>query len=361
MGNLFTKNIKIIPIPANTKSIIIITDINLNIVYVNDIFYNELSYINSVIGKSINILMNEVTVKTHDILFKNLYKMTDYQIYNIIKIENDLLQKMRYINIRDNYNKNIKCNIKLTYNKELKQIHLTINKLNCFNNPQIPHNNLLQFTNEEPRSPDKSTMINYDNCICILIDLANSTKLNNILTTEKVIKIYNNIYKITQDIINKYYPYIKLHETCGDSLFLIIEDIKNIKQQEKLNYIIKIISTIIYSINEYIKNINEMLIESIDLYMRCGVSMGNLIGTIVDGRTYRLFGQAINKASRLESICDNNSIIFDSKIYDTYCNNFNIYKPYVTIKDVDLKGFEDKQRVYFFNYKNFLKDDYNRL
>lgn len=362
MGNLFTKNIKIIPNETNdTKLIKIITDINLNIVYVNNNFYTELYYSNSVIGKSINSLMNEVTVKTHEILFKNMYKMSEQQIYDIIKLENELLQKMRYINIKDNYNKNIKCNLKLCYNRELKQIHLTINPLNSFNNPQIPHNHLLQFTNEKPRSPDKSTMINYNNCICVLLDLANSTQLNNVLITEKVIKLYHNMYKITQDIIDRYYPYIKLHETCGDSLFLIIEDIKNIEQHEKLNYIIKIISTIINNINEYIKNIKDMLIEDIDLYMRCGVSGGNLIGTIIDGRTYRLFGQVINKASRLESICDSDSIVFDSNICDSYCTNFNIYKKYVTINEVDLKGFEGKQRAYFFNYKKFLKDDYNKL
>ena len=74
---------------------------------------------------------------------------------------------------------------------------------------------------------------------------------------------------------------------------------------------------ILQQINAYIYYyLHYTLKNKVDVYMRCGISNGNIIGSVIDGRSFRLFGSTINKAARLEAICEKNKFYFDKVFYN---------------------------------------------
>ena len=110
-----------------------------------------------------------------------------------------------------------------------------------------------------------------------------------------------------------------------------------------------------------------MLKNNVDVYMRCGIAVGNIIGSVIDGRSFRLFGSTINKAARLEGICEKNNICFDKIFYNSLiqskwfkdCNENNEnneklkMKNKIYSKSVILKGFLKEEIIYYYDYNNY--------
>ena len=82
-----------------------------------------------------------------------------------------------------------------------------------------------------------------------------------------------------------------------------------------------------------------MILKDKDCHIRCGVAIGDISAGVIDGKTFRIFGSAVHLASRLESICKKDEIVYSEEFYKKM-ENINCKK-----EIVNLKGFNE-QNVY---------------
>lgn len=174
----------------------------------------------------------------------------------------------------------------------------------CSIAPNIPKEFLDNMTN----SPTFCVK-HYNNCVIIMMDIANSSMISTKKTPKEIALMFHEVIKFSSTWVNeKFYPFIRFIEACGDSLLFLhcpelslsLSDIHSeciyfaLTLTEKLNYILK----------QY------------DTYIRCGVVAGECAGGVWDGKTFRLSGKNINLAARLESICKKNNIAIEENMYN---------------------------------------------
>lgn len=224
----------------------------------------------------------------------------------------------------DNYNKHVLCDCIINISKKYILVNILMNYYYnnsiyifddfkySFDNSSgeySPNSNYLTF-DRKSRSYD---IITHNNVICIMMDVANSTQfVNEGEDYIKIAKMYKHIYKAAKDIINKnFYPYAYIHETCGDSLFILVNANFMRKNEESCaTIVLELASKILMSINGWLK------IKSNILYLRCGISMGRITSTNFQNNNVRVFGSVVNKSSRLESICKDKEIVIDDIVYN---------------------------------------------
>jgi len=297
LGQPKTNTFNVINIEKNIdKNILIIkTDVNHLITYINDNIYNHLLYNqDELIGLNINIL------------YTNLFKI----IFNNIKIENEnnIIILLNKFNIYNYYNVN------LIYKKN-NFIKYILYKTDSINNI-----NLYQYIKYN------DTFINSSNKLVIIcIDIINSTHIlinKGIKNTINInIKFYNDIKKL---ITTTYLNYIFIHEIIGDMVILILNN------ENTFNINKYCTSICLYFIYELV-NISKKYIN-----IRIGVSYDNLYFGYINNNL-RLFGKGINLAARLENKCIINNIFICKNFYnklkeENIFNELQINKIYIEFK-----------------------------
>lgn len=196
-------------------------------------------------------------------------------------------------------------------------------KLNHEDNIQVPK----YFHKHISGDPFQTYIEDFDNVYVICFDIVNSTELSLTSTSSQLAYIYNNFYKIVHNNIHKNgYPYIRIHETCGDSIMLIA----NIKFLPTKKTLVELIYKTCKSI------INEFYNKT-KYAIRCGISQGNISAGIIDGTNFRIFGSTVHLASRLESVCIPHFIAFKKEIVEENSDFFSTLT--LTNKYDFLKGF----------------------
>ena len=143
--------------------------------------------------------------------------------------------------------------------------------------------------------------------------------------------MFHEVIKHASNIINHgFYPFIRFIEACGDSLLFLhcpdlslsLSDIHceciyfALKLTERLN-------TILYPYNTHI---------------RCGMVAGECAGGVWDGKTFRLSGQNVNLAARLEGICKKNHIVISDTMHKELIKEKYIFSNEIKEEFEDLKG-----------------------
>lgn len=142
---------------------------------------------------------------------------------------------------------------------------------------------------------------NYENCYIIMMDLYNSTNITKNKLPQEVALFYHLLIKKMNYVINhKYYPCVIHIESVGDSFMLWSNPVYSFQCQDKIFLILDFV-------RDFYNNIQDTLCEY-DTYMRCGISFGNCCGGIWDGKTFRVSGNIVNLAARLEAKCERNHI-----------------------------------------------------
>lgn len=170
--------------------------------------------------------------------------------------------------------------------------------------------------------------------VVVSIDFRNSVEFLVSNGTMKTINIYKKFHNDVIILLKKnYYPYIYIHEIIGDC-FIIVSNI-----DWSLN-MPKFCASLIFSFLTELYMITNEYIET-----RIGVSYGNLHWGYIDNNL-RLFGIPINLASRLESVCNPNSITCD----DDFLNKLLEEKLFDTTKIIYTKTKSELKGLGEYNY-----------
>ena len=184
-----------------------------------------------------------------------------------------------------------------------------------------------------------------------MMDVYNSTEITAKKTSMEMAQIYHQLIKKASSLIcYEYYPFIQFVEACGDSLMFIHSPELMLPLDDIFIEVLCFSLKLTEKLNKYLK--------AFDVYIRCGISYGNVTGGIIDGKTMRWFGKPIHKAARLESICQKDHVVLDDVVYEKICeNNRNIFDTNSIKKEIiSLKGLGDSL-VYQVN-KDDIMDSY---
>ena len=177
-------------------------------------------------------------------------------------------------------------------------------------------------------------------------DIMNSTELCNAIGSVNIAKVYNDLYQVIHHALYETsYPYIRIHETCGDSVMLIA----NTSFMPKSKNIV-----------ELILNTCARVVTLIDatISVRCGIAHGDISGGVIDGTSFRIFGSCVHLASRLESHCLENHISCQKELIDNMkMKNPDFMKKFDTnLLTSDLKGFGETS---YYDLAFFSKEEEN--
>lgn len=248
-------------------------------------------------GECVSKLMTYFVKITHEKLFKRLRNSKKIETFKALDIEIEFMRKMRFINIVTLHGNIIKCKADFSY--DYVNIFINFEKVTRLQSPHIVDKSHLTLMNDEP----KFSIGEYNNYISILFDVKDSTKLVQDLDSKQNAEIYHTLIKIVTDKINKKYtPYARIHETCGDSIYIYV---KPCESQSSMALLLAM--ELSRLMNRYLSKYNT--------HIRCGVDIGDLSGGIIDGRTFRMFGKSINLAQRLESVCGKCEVVISQDIF----------------------------------------------
>ena len=297
------------------KSMILRCDANQTITSCNTRTCDVLGYTKAeLIGQSICILMTDRVKQMHQHGFFSTMKMK-HASETKGKLRFTMNSNERCYPIKRKNKKLVDCNMDIRLNDDYScTVRLTPQ---TYINPNTP-NTFRQLINTNPSFHIQQCK----DVICIMMDLANSTEFT-VATDQRdssgVASLYYNIMNIASNIIKEqYYPYAYIHETCGDCLFILTnEDLICTKATEKgASLALDMCFDVTQQVNDFLCT----TYKHHDLYMRCGMSMGNVSAGVVDGLTFRVFGSPVNRASRLEGACKRNCVQIDAILYDVLLN-----------------------------------------
>ena len=168
--------------------------------------------------------------------------------------------------------------------------------------PNIPQ----KFLNAIDFEP-KMIVEEFNDVIIVMLDIYGSTELAMKKTPLEMAHIYHMVIKKSMHIIHQeFYPFLQFVEACGDSLMFI-------NAPELMMTMQHMATETLYFVVRLIKVLNQFL-STHGVYVRCGITQGNICGGVIDGKTMRWFGLPVHKAARLESVCSKNQVVIDSTI-----------------------------------------------
>tara|TARA_B110000285_G_scaffold192203_1_gene220435 strand:- start:276 stop:1325 length:1050 start_codon:yes stop_codon:yes gene_type:complete len=249
-------------------------------------------------NKCVSRLMTYFVKITHEKLFSRLRNSNKSETFVALDKEIEIMRKMRFVNIISAHDTVIKCNLNFSY--DYTGIYIKFKKVTNIHSPHIIDKTQLALMNDEPRF----SVSEYPDYVSILFDVCNSTELVKQMNSTDIAKLYHDLIKLVSDKINKKYtPYARIHETCGDSIYIYI---KPCESQFSMAILLAI---------EASRLMNRIL-DKYDTHVRCGITIGTLSGGVIDGRTFRMFGESINLAQRLEGLCNKNEINISDDIFE---------------------------------------------
>jgi class 3 adenylate cyclase len=281
-----------------------------------------------VLKKPIMILMNETTAKKHEKLFEVIHDVDAVKLQR--KIQNTM-NNIRIFNVRRKDDYMVPCMIDIEIRDTKFVVKLShVPKQTIYNCPS----RIIEYLDGEK----KLIMKKYHNVICINIDIANSTKFVSSTDSDDVMIFYYKFNSIIETIVKQYYPFVNIHETCGDAYLLLMNVLTHHDDSRRLSLEIcgKIYKDIEKFLNQFCK----------DMYIRIGITEGTITSGTVDGKTFRIFGEVIHRACRLESICERGHICLDKEYHDKiakYKYEFGISKE--THQTKKLKGLAEKTEI----------------
>ncbi len=336
MGNFFNKNNN--TVLTTDGSVIIFCDSNQIITSCTDEVSELLLYDkNDLIGKNITMIMSDIVASVHIDIFEQLNESNIEQYKYKIRNNMDNLRKYYVYNSK---NEPVQVTVDVQLNQD-RTSKITLKKDNGILSPQVPKKYLCSVGNKLEFNVDQ-----YSDVICIMMDVANSTEYGKHATPLEIALLYFQINKIAEEYINKYfYPYAYVHETCGDCLFIVV-NADFIKKYEKLSSSItlRIATKVQTEIDKFLSTYNQY-----NLYLRCGITIGDVCAGIIDGKNFRIFGDIVNKSNRLQIVCDKGEITFDSEFNKKIIEEHGVkLKNLIISKETELKSY-GQQTIYSIN------------
>ncbi|CAE7563892.1 npr2 [Symbiodinium pilosum] len=282
----------------------------------------------SLIGRSVLVLMPSVVSEAHASLFRRLQAMPGWRREALL----GHASRCRDAVILDSEGAPLPC--RLTVN-----IHADLSSKLVFESvrgkiAQCVPRGFGQFL----RQPAAPHIIDCQEVACIMTDVANTTRFATSQTPRMMAELLHQVYVTANAVVQREaHPYVYIHEAVGDSLLLLCN------AEFMARYPGRTASIAIYVAAKVQRAVDEMLSAFADgdhgMYLRTGVALGPLCAGVVDGRNFRVFGSTIHLSQRLESVCPRSRIAccknFTTQLLDEVKEaDFNLVPA-----AVDLKGF----------------------
>jgi hypothetical protein len=294
--------------------------------YITDVDDDTLSIIlyekENIVGKFVGVLMSPFMEKLHKHILLPKYKKMNQLQKNIVHIFLSGISIKRPLII---YTVN-QTPIYITL-----YIHYTLNmfRLEFIVEPDLDNSNI--YTHNIHIKNDYQFKESKNRLVIISLDFVNSTEN---LIKDGTLKFIETTQRFHTDIIHiiktYYYPYIYIHEIVGDSFIIVLN------------------ADWTYNINKYTASLAfsflEQLFKHTESYIkiRCGVVFDKIYYGNID-HNLRFFGETINKAARLESICSKKNELFCDDSFINKLDDEGIYNvEHMVTKEIHhLKGFGD--------------------
>ncbi|CAE8723455.1 unnamed protein product [Polarella glacialis] len=145
----------------------------------------------------------------------------------------------------------------------------------------------------------------YDNAVCIMLDIASSTEFACAHSSMDMARLLHNVYTTVSDVVARNaFPYAYIHEVVGDSVLMLVDAGFMVSYPS---------STALISLDVALESQRQVDQKLSDLgadacWARVGIGMGRISAGVVDGRNFRIFGETVHKAQRLESVCPRSKV-----------------------------------------------------
>ncbi|CAE7676148.1 npr2 [Symbiodinium sp. CCMP2456] len=188
------------------------------------------------------------------------------------------------------------------------------------------------------RQPAAPHIIDCQEVACIMTDVANTTRFATSQPPRMMAELLHQVYVTANRVVQREaHPYVYIHEAVGDSLLLLCN------AEFMARYPGRTASIAIYVAAEVQKAVDKMLSAFADgdhgMYLRTGIALGPLCAGVVDGRNFRVFGSTIHLSQRLESVCPRSRIACCKAFTAQLLDEVSSSDLHVVPAAVDLKGF----------------------
>ena len=290
-------------------------------------------------NKCITTLMSSFIAELHEQYFDKLRNASvEERKRYAFHIARSMTNASTFV-VYDMDKKPILCTIKVSLSDNLSSVVcIEKQKDNLTSIPMIFNRSVKNF-----HDPFKAET--YDNVVCVMMDISNSTNFTNQNHPIRTAKMYYDVYSIVKYHVLQYYPYIYIHELLGDSIFLIVNAPFMVKNKYSCSS-----SKIAIDISLQLQKEIDVLLKTIEreekMYLRVGITQGSIAVGMFDGRNLRVFGSAINLSQRLETLCDEGSI------YVSHDITIESKQDYDVIHHIsDIKGFGTMKYLSILNNK----------
>lgn len=294
-------------------------------------------------NKCITTLMSSFIAELHEQYFDKLRNASiEERKSYAFRIARGMTNASTFV-VYDMDKKPILCTIKVSLSDDLSSVVcIEKQKDNLTSIPAIDTNkNRSVRTLHDPFRAET-----YDNVVCVMMDVSNSTNFTNQNDPIRTAKMYYDIYNIVKYEVLQYYPYIYIHELLGDSIFLIVNAPFMVKNKCKCSS-----SKIAIDISLHLQKEIDNLLKTIEIeekmYLRVGIAQGSIAVGMFDGRNLRVFGSTINLSQRLETLCDEGSIYVSHDIITIESEQDYDLKHHMS----DIKGFGTMEYLSILNNK----------
>jgi class 3 adenylate cyclase len=291
---------------THVEMMCICTDKNYNISFANDQVCKALGYSNEeLIGVLFTTLLPSHLANVHYKFIKEHPPQCNFPKQRFINKMKTFVEENKFFVLLSKAQKVINCVGNISIDPEHMESCWTFEVVKHIDSPFVPKQ-YLQFINNEPTVHIE----NYENVCCLMFDLANSTPYVISHTPRQVALLFHNMYVIVHNILSKnFFPYIRLHETCGDNFFMLVNMFDNCLA-ECTSLSMECGLCIINETNKFLRQVDS------SLYLRCGMTYGDISAGVIDGISFRAFGKTVHLASRIEGVCKKDHVAFDQRFMD---------------------------------------------
>lgn len=278
---------------------------------------SRLGYIEEeLIGESIHEklmfpIMTEFTNTFVETMTSDFKESNFYGLIEQVSKISSYFDKLRYLNLKKKNGSSLWININPshTFNGSIVIVKGTvtiIDKKDYCIAPNVPKEFIEDITGK-PRY----SICEYTSVIIIKLDIAGSSKLSTLKADSEIALLYHRLIKESMNIlVYEFYPAIQFVEACGDSLMFMHSPDLMLPFRNSSGICLRFAIRLTQQLNLYLRDFN--------VHIRCGLSYGDVVGGVIDGKTMRWFGSIVNFAEALESICLQNCICVEQQMIDLF-------------------------------------------
>ncbi|CAE8627798.1 unnamed protein product [Polarella glacialis] len=252
------------------------------------------------VGRPILDLMPPAVALVHRKMFRDLRKCSPDDFSRAAKQIKSNMSKCREFVLLDSHHDPVVCDVSVDLRSDLSStVLLKEVKGNYLYN--VPRG-FEKFINSKPCFHAKE----YDNAVCIMLDIAGSAEFACAHSSMDMARLLHNVYTNVNDVVARNaFPYAYIHEVVGDSVLMLVGAGFMVSYPSK---------TALISLDVALESQRQVDQKLADLgaeacWARVGIVMGPISAGVVDGRSFRIFGETVHKVQRLLSVCPRSKVV----------------------------------------------------